>query len=181
MLGFLFGFNARISRLHYFLASVALGFVAALVTYAVVFHAMRPGAVSPQASAIAASWSMIILMVVFGFATFALQSMRFRDIGWDPVCVIPAWIAVLIIDAVLATKVPAWSLGPQHSHTAIGAAVNLGMFLALCFWPGGDFEAAPPRSDDPSPPPRARGDSGSVAATRIARVTGGTNGFGRRG
>ena len=37
-------------------------------------------------------------MVFFGWMTFTLQSMRIRDIGWDPVCVIPAWIAILIVE-----------------------------------------------------------------------------------
>ena len=39
------------------------------------------------------NWAIIGAMVFFGAATFTLQSMRIRDIGWDPVCVIPAWFA----------------------------------------------------------------------------------------
>ena len=45
-------------------------------------------------------------MVFFGWTTFTLQSMRIRDIGWDPVCVIPAWIAIVIVDKVVAGRIP---------------------------------------------------------------------------
>jgi uncharacterized membrane protein YhaH (DUF805 family) len=177
MLGLLFGFNARLGRLHYFLATLALGLAAAGATVAIVLHGLH-GPTEPQAAVIAASWPMIILMIAFGFATFTLQSMRLRDIGWDPVWVIPAWIALHLIDAVIAMKIPAWSLGPKHSGTALSAIVNLVLLLSLLFWPSGDFDTAPPRSSDPTPPqPRPRSEPGAVAATRIARA----GGFGRRG
>jgi len=182
MLGFLFGFNARLGRLHYFLGSLALGLAAAGATVAIALHIWHKGPMGPKEAAIAAvasSWPLIILIILiitFGWATLMLQSMRLRDIGWDPVCVVPAWIAPLVIDAAIAMKFPAWSL---HSGTAFGAILNLGIYLSLLFWPSGDFDAAPPRSSDPSPPfqPRPRSEAGSVATTRIARAGGG---FGRR-
>src|SRR5450631_3556725 len=107
MLGFLFGFNARLGRLHYFLASI--GFLIAL---AIVFVAIAVGVtlVAPHQADVALRWLTILGLALLLWANVMLQAMRFRDIGWDPVCVIPAWIAITIVDQVVATKVPAWSL-----------------------------------------------------------------------
>jgi hypothetical protein len=105
--------------------------------------------------------------------------MRIRDIGWDPVCVIPMWIAILVVDMFVAAKIPAWSLGPEHHGTIVGLLFNAGLFLALWFWPSGDYEdptfdATPRKPEAPS-----RGDgAAAVAAVRIARGAG--SGFGRR-
>jgi hypothetical protein len=119
------------------------------------------------------TWPTIAAIVFFGWMTFTLQSMRIRDIGWDPVCVIPAWIAILIIDKVVAGRIPAWSVGQDHNGTAVGALVNLGLFLALLFWPGGDY-ATPTYGDTPNTPDRSspRADFGAVAAAHLARVSG---------
>ncbi|MFX8320120.1 hypothetical protein ABTL33_18930, partial [Acinetobacter baumannii] len=65
-------------------------------------------------------WPVLAAAVLFGWLTFTLYAMRIRDIGWDPVCVIPGWIAVMIIDYLIATKFPAMSLGPGHHGTVVG-------------------------------------------------------------
>jgi hypothetical protein len=111
--------------------------------------------------------------------TFTLQSMRIRDIGWDPVCVIPAWIAILVVDHVIAGRIPAWSLGQDHDGTVVGALVNLGLFLAMMFWPSGDYQS-PTFGGRPGTPdkPSARTAAASVTTARIARATGAD--FGRR-
>jgi uncharacterized membrane protein YhaH (DUF805 family) len=147
MLGFLFGFNARLGRMHYFLATIGLAVVTA--------------------------WPTIAAMVFFGWATLTLQAMRIRDIGWDPVCVIPAWIALVIVDNVVAGRIPAWSLGHDHQGTAVGALVNFVLFLALMFWPGGDYES-PDSGTSPSQPDRSgqKRDAASLTEARIARAMG---------
>jgi uncharacterized membrane protein YhaH (DUF805 family) len=144
MLGYLFGFNARIGRLHYFLGSVVLAIVTTAIIYAVAsstYHRMAKG-MSPSLDQM--KWPVIVIAVMFGLATFMLQSMRFRDIGWDPVCVIPGWIALAIVDSVVAAKIPAVSLGHEHHGTIVGALANLGLVLALTFWPSGSQETATP-------------------------------------
>jgi hypothetical protein len=57
--------------------------------------------------------------------------------------------------------------------------VNLVLFLALTFWPSGDYEG-PTFGEMPRKPdmPSRRTDASSVAAGRIARAAG--PGFGRR-
>ena len=120
----------------------------------------------------------LIVGIVFLLVTLILQAMRFRDIGWDPVCVIPGWFVVLLIDMVVAKKFPSLSLGPEHHGTAVGALVNLALFLALLFWPSAHAEDAMPTPSEPrrADPARSSGPA-SVAAERIARASGD---FGRR-
>jgi hypothetical protein len=116
---------------------------------------------------------MLIAAGFFVLATLTLQSMRFRDIGWD----IPAWFALLAVDELVATKMPAWSLGEGHHATIVGGLVNFGLLLALTFWPSGDYDGpteTPRATDAQLPKPRAA----SVGDTRIARASGAQ--FGRR-
>src|SRR5579863_10147718 len=98
--------------------------------------------------------------------------MRIRDIGWDPVCIIPAWIALSAVDHAVAFKIPAWSFGHQHHGTMVGVMVNLAFILALTFWPSGEFEASPPRKPDKLSPT-----SGELPAARLTRPA--ETGFGR--
>jgi uncharacterized membrane protein YhaH (DUF805 family) len=174
MLGFLFGFNARLGRMHYFLGTIALAVAMVAIFFAIGRFAVQRG-MPPSAGVIA--WAAIVAIVVFLWITFTLQCMRIRDIGWDPVCVIPAWMALLIVDKLVASKIPAWSLGHGHHQTIVGSLINFALILALMFWPSGDYEdpsESQPKPDEPSPRPRAA----SVPAERIARAAGA--GFGRR-
>ena len=89
---------------------------------------------------------------------------------------LPGWFALLVVDKITATNIPAWALDSQHHGTLVGAVVNFGLMLALTFWPNGDPDG--PAFDQPRhTPPRSR-DPASPAASRIARVTSGE--FGRR-
>jgi uncharacterized membrane protein YhaH (DUF805 family) len=180
MLGYLFGFNARIGRLYYFLSSILLAVVITVMIFSMVTSSLR--GLAQDASLSQMKGPLVGIVVIFALASFMLNSMRFRDIGWDPVCVIPLWIALTFVDMVIAAKIPAVSLGHDHSGTVVGALMNLGLVLALTFWPGGSHETetpnfgAPPRLPDA---PLPRQDAAPQAASRIARVAGGE--FGRRG
>ncbi len=180
MLGFIFGLNARIGRLHYFLSTIGLAIV---MTGLCVLIALAAYHANPHGTALSfetVKWPVIGVAGLFIIISLTLQSMRFRDIGWDPVCVIPGWIAVLIIDFVIARKFPGLALGAEHHGTALGAVVNLGLSLALLFWPSGDQDDSTDSFSEPrqrpDPWPRGSGSS-SVTAARIARPNGE---FGRR-
>jgi len=178
MLGFLFGLNARIGRLHFFLSSIVLAIVMTVLIFGIVMSAYHGSRTPLSVGEI--KWPLIVIFVMFGLITFTLQSMRIRDIGWDPVCVIPGWFAFIIVDKVVATKFPAWSLGAEHHGTMVGALINFGLMLALTFWPSGEFNEQPPTfgapSQRPDTPPRLG--AGALTADRITRVANG--GFGRR-
>ena len=181
MLGFIFGLNARLGRLHYFVASIVLAVVMTVLCVLLVFSFVQTGLhgayVSREYIYATMKWPIIALTVLFCLASFTLQSMRIRDIGWDPVCVIPTWIAIMAVDFAVAHKFPGLALGPEHYGTVVGGLVNLVMTLALLFWPSGDFDGSAPDIGWTEPTPRA---SRATPATveRIARVT--NSEFGRR-
>jgi uncharacterized membrane protein YhaH (DUF805 family) len=178
MLGFIFGLNARLGRMQYFLSVIGLAVVLTGICFL-----MARASFDAAANGIAPSIDLIkgpaiIVGIVFLLVTLTLQAMRFRDIGWDPVCVIPGWFVVLLIDMVVAKKFPGLSFGPEHHGTAVGALVNLALFLALLFWPSAHNEDEMPTLDEPRRADPARGSGTvSVAAERIARASGD---FGRR-
>jgi uncharacterized membrane protein YhaH (DUF805 family) len=178
MLGFIFGLNARLGRMQYFLSTIGLAVVMTGICYVLArdsFDATANG-VPPSIDMI--KGPAIIVGIVFLLVTLTLQAMRFRDIGWDPVCVIPGWFVVLLVDMVVAKKFPSLSLGAEHHGTAVGALANLALFLALLFWPSAHQEDAMPPLDEPRRPDPACGSGpASVAAERIARASGD---FGRR-
>ena len=171
MLGFLFGLNARLGRLHFFLASVALAIVMTAICFAIAMAELRttsPSMIRPED--IMTNWAIIGAIVFFGLATFTLQSMRIRDIGWDPVCVIPAWFALMIVDHVVAGRFPTWAIGQEHQGTMVGGLVNLALMLALTFWPSADSEGTygSPRQ------PKRSATNPSLSGSRLARVSQGT-------
>ena len=171
MLGFVFGLNARLGRLHFFLASIALAIVMTAICFAIAMAVLRttsPSMVRPED--LTHNWAIIAAMVFFGVATFTLQSMRIRDIGWDPVCVIPAWIALMIVDHLVAGRFPAWAIGGEHQGTMVGGLVNLGLLLALTFWPSAVSEAY----TNPFEPPARAARKPSTSDQRLARVSQGT-------
>ena len=177
MLGFLFGFNARLGRLQYFLATIGLAVAIVILCIAIVSQIHNNKSLSLAGMA----WSVIGIAIIFMISSFSLQCMCIRDIGWDPVYVMPTWIAILIIDHLVATKFPAFALDLRSNGTIVGGLLNFGMVLALMFWPSAEYLATPPSFDAPSrqgdrPPPRRGGES--AAASRIARV--GNGEFGRR-
>ncbi|KWV58758.1 hypothetical protein AS156_03115 [Bradyrhizobium macuxiense] len=183
MLGYLFGFNARIGRLQYFLASIALAVVATLMCMGAASQAYRTVRYGGALTVEQLGWPVLVIAGIFAVATFMLYCMRIRDIGWDPVVVVVGWIAFTIIDGLIASKFPAWAIGTRHQATAVGAFVNLGLTLALLFWPSGYA------GDEPPARPRDTGGgsdgffsrNGAPAAptSRIARVANGE--FGGRG
>jgi uncharacterized membrane protein YhaH (DUF805 family) len=179
MLGFLFGFNARLTRMHYFLSTIALAVVMTAVCFAIAMSFVQHTPRAAISRADLMTWPIMLAIAAFCWMTFTLQCMRIRDIGWDPVCVIPAWIAILLVDKVVASKFPLWALGPDHDGTIVGGLINLVLVLALMFWPSGDYESPAFGGTPREPEKRApKADAASTTAARIARVSGG--GFGQR-
>jgi uncharacterized membrane protein YhaH (DUF805 family) len=134
MLDIIFGFNARLGRLQYFLSTIALAVLMTAICFAIIASG---GVHIPKGTQL--SWGMltrplISAVLFFMAATFMLQAMRLRDIGWDPVCVLGGWIAISLVNVIIATTVPALS----HPSAVVTGLVNLVMFGVLYFWPGDD-------------------------------------------
>jgi uncharacterized membrane protein YhaH (DUF805 family) len=176
MLGFLFGFNARLGRLHFFLATIAVAVLMTAISIAIAGLAFQnaPKGMIPSLT----SWQVIAAAILFIWLSFTPHSMRIRDIGWDPVCVIPGWIAATIIDGLVAGKIPAIALGHGQHGTIVGALINLALFVALLFWPSSEQDNSAPRSGEPFRMPDLPSHSPAAAASRVARVANGE--FGRR-
>jgi uncharacterized membrane protein YhaH (DUF805 family) len=139
VLDLVFGLNSRLGRLQFFLATLVLAVVMTAICVAIAMSVLRSVALANiRPDDILKSSGIIAAMVFFALATVTLYSMRFRDIGWDPVCVVPAWIALMIVDYVVAMKFPAYAIGQEHTGTIVGGIANLVLTLALLFWPGRD-------------------------------------------
>jgi uncharacterized membrane protein YhaH (DUF805 family) len=179
MLDMLFGFNIRLGRLKFFLISMAAGVVYGLVALPVAWYAYKSGMlVTPPRSMWQAGWPIVAFAAFCVAGNLFLASMRFRDIGWDPVIMIPCWIVVMVGDPMIASRVPAMALS-DHDGTVVGALVNLGLYVILLFWPGGDHADSPAVFDRPaSAPPRAPTPAPSSLSSE--RMTRATSQFGRR-
>jgi len=138
MLDQLFGLNARLGRLQYFLACIALGVAMAGVGFALAasgsIHVPRGSHLTWQML----SWPAASAVALFVLVMMTLQAMRVRDIGWDPVVVMAAWLAIVFVDAIVAAKVPGLAVGHDHYGTIVGSLVNLAMTGILLFWPSDD-------------------------------------------
>jgi uncharacterized membrane protein YhaH (DUF805 family) len=134
MLDLLFGLNARLGRLQYVLAGIAL--VVAMVGVSIALIAAGSIYIPPGSHLTwqMLSWPAASAVVFFVLATVILQAMRVRDIGWDPVVVMAGWLAIEFVDAIVAEKM----LGPGHYGTMISSIVNLVMTGILLFWPSSD-------------------------------------------
>lgn len=139
VLDLVFGLNSRLGRLQFFLATLVLAVVMTAICVAIAMSVLRSVTLANiRPDDILKSSGIIAAMVFFALATVTLYSMRFRDIGWDPVCVVPAWIALMFVDYVVAMKFPAYAIGQEHTGTIVGGIANLVLTLALLFWPGRD-------------------------------------------
>jgi uncharacterized membrane protein YhaH (DUF805 family) len=171
MLGFLFGFNARLPRLIYVLASLVLVGVMAALCYGISSYVFQRTNRVVEFSYEQASAAALAAAAFFMWVIFTLQSMRIRDIGWDPVCVIPLWTTVLIIDHVVAGKMPGLAITEQHQTTVIGVVANVGLLLVLGLWPSGEQGVTTGASADFHDDAN-RLVSGSAPASRLAHVMG---------
>jgi len=181
MLEALFSFHGRINRLRYFLSCLGLG-VAIAAPFVLIFGLMGHGG---GGALIVMGLLALPALVAFLWSSLSLQARRIRDIGWEPLYVIPGLFSVGIFDFLLAHVVPALSIGPAHHQTFIGLFVNICMGGVLLFWPGksDDGPAAvsrasrqAPRPPSPSMPPISARTVASVASPAPAGA-----GFGRRG
>jgi hypothetical protein len=161
MLGFIFGFNARMARLHYALCSavvnVASHFGMSLFA-GVMIQQMMTTAQPPTVAKMAGP--LYALATITVAIQFMLRCMRIRDIGWDPVLVVPAWIASTIADMVIAARFPAWAIGESHlgspylgSGTVVGTLIDTALVALLIFMPSAGLAPSVPAPVDDGPVP----------------------------
>lgn len=194
MLHNILGFGGRLARLEYFIICLVFGTVTGLIILAVFMSLVPHGATAAEAQASLRSPGLMLIFLlliapIYLWFSLAFQAKRIRDIGWNPLYVIPGWIAAMIIDRFVAMAVPAVALSGGHG-TLIGLLIQLFMMGSLLFWPSaptgtGVWTASVDPGASPAPQSlRARGSSPTPppapAAWSPAPVQA-PSGFGRRG
>jgi uncharacterized membrane protein YhaH (DUF805 family) len=192
MLEYVFSFRGRINRLQYFLG--VLGLATTLVILALVAFFALLGGRRPESLAsvlLPAALFALVALPLFLWISLSLQARRLRDIGWNPIFVIPGVITFAVFDELIAMAVPALSISKLHHQTILGLLVSFGLGCCLLFWPGRDPNEvdlddgaswpAPEPSElgsGPSPEPTAAPARPAAPAWNAAPVR---TGFGRRG
>jgi uncharacterized membrane protein YhaH (DUF805 family) len=190
MLAAVFSFRGRLNRIQYFLGSWGLG--TAMVVLLVVLLASAGGMVgggTPGPAALVklgviALLALLVIVPIYFWISFSLQARRFRDIGWEPVFVIPAWIGAGIVDRLAVLGAPQIEVISGSGISWLGLLLNLGLAGCLLFWPGKPpFDVASVFDD--VPPPAQPMPAGSVRPTvnqaRPLAAPAAPAGFGRRG
>jgi len=175
MLNYLFGFNARIGRLTYVVATFALAVGLVMLVLGITGATPGRGRLDVVLAQAGNSGPLVIAFLAAIAINFMLQSMRIRDVGWDPVCVMVGWMALTWLDRVVAVKFPVYALTYHHTGTAVGALANLALTLALFFWPSSASDEAPQSYDrsDASDGYWRKASAPAAPSSRIARVANG--------
>jgi uncharacterized membrane protein YhaH (DUF805 family) len=185
MLSAVFSFRGRLNRIQYFLGTWALGAVMIVLAVAVfagvggMAGAGRPDRAALINLGVTALLALLVIGPIYFWVSFLLQARRFRDIGWEPVFVIPAWIGAGILDRLAVMGAPQIAVIDGMGISWFGLLLNLGLAGCLLFWPGKKpFDIASVFDDVPPP--------GQPAPTRVAAPVRRPQspvpaGFGRRG
>jgi uncharacterized membrane protein YhaH (DUF805 family) len=121
MLTAVFSFRGRLNRRHYFLGNFAIGAVLAALGAALIgFSELAPTARPTLAMDIDAVL-LVIAAPIAVWSALSLQARRLRDIGLEPLFVMPLWIG---------------TLGLAQSWPMIAASISLALFACLYAWPG---------------------------------------------
>jgi uncharacterized membrane protein YhaH (DUF805 family) len=162
MLNNILGFGGRMGRLEYFLACMGLGFFVILLMLALIFG-FKPHGESYASAGVPTGLTLALLIVVlpiYLWFALAFQAKRLRDMGWNPLYVMPAYFWLLLVDRFVSFTMPTLAVGHHAgSGTLIGALFNLAMCLCLLFWPSkptgdGDwYSNTSYRDDAPDPEP----------------------------
>ena len=121
MLTAVFSFRGRLNRRHYVFGNFAIGAVLALLGAALIgFSELAPTARPTLAMDVDAAL-LVIAAPLAVWSALSLQARRLRDIGLEPLFVIPLWIG---------------TLGLAQSWPMIAASISLALFGCLYVWPG---------------------------------------------
>src|SRR5580698_7771738 len=130
MLTAVFSFRGRINRLQYFLGTFAIGGVLALLAAMVIsFTELAPTARPSLAMALDAVF-LVFAAPLATWSAVSLQARRLRDIGWEPLIVMPMWVGVLALGGFAAQA------GFALSQAAVASVISLAMLACLYGWPG---------------------------------------------
>jgi uncharacterized membrane protein YhaH (DUF805 family) len=187
MFSAVFSFRGRLNRIQYFLGSWGLGagmialVIVLLVSVGATAGGGTPGPAALMRLGVMALLALLVIAPIYFWISFSLQARRFRDIGWEPVFVIPAWIGAGIVDRLVVMSAPKAAVIDGSGVSWFGLILNLGLGGCLLFWPGKPpFDIASVFDDVPPPAQPTPAGPAAPAAARAQPVTA-PAGFGRRG
>jgi len=121
-----------VSRLPFLMGCVAVAAAGALAAE-LAFGGLSPAGVG-ETGAPHFILSIAPLLLLF-ICAVSLQARRFRDMGWDPLYVIPGWIAINALDRLVALQHPNLAMSGAFHQTLLGLIANGLMWGALLLWP----------------------------------------------
>ncbi|MDB5431138.1 MAG: hypothetical protein JWP35_2254 [Caulobacter sp.] len=158
MLAAIFSFRGRVNRLQYLFGGTGLG-----VFVVILFVALLIGKSPKEMAAVVPLMLLLVIPVGIGatWISLSLQARRIRDIGWNPVLVLPLWFVAVIVDKAFLPGFPHLSALQWSQQSLFGSLLNLALGGALMFWPGNGggragIEDIAGVFDDPDPAPQAR-------------------------
>jgi uncharacterized membrane protein YhaH (DUF805 family) len=186
MLHNILGFGGRLGRLEFFVSCVVLGFLLTLLFLVVIAgfasHIERGSRVLPPGLVVTL---YVVVLPIYLWFGLALQAKRLRDMGWNPLYIIPGSIAVSVILSLLSPFVPGLA--------ALNVVLDVLLTLCLLFWPsqpagdgewyGGSYQDGSPdpeRVIDRTPVVQSRRPATVRASAPPPVFTPAPSGFGRR-
>lgn len=136
-IGELLGFEGRISRLGYFWRCIAVvtGIVAlALGGGAAALSLIRPLGLGDYEEA--SRWLAITVLLLALWSSFALASRRLRDMGAEPVHILPLFAALWVVNTVLLEPLSQAHPGGFGILEGSWAVLQSAAAFPLLFWPG---------------------------------------------
>jgi uncharacterized membrane protein YhaH (DUF805 family) len=149
----LFSFEGRIGRLGYLCRSIAvLGLVLALALEgsAALTRLVRPLGLGDYEEASRSLTVVVALLVLW--SSLALASRRLRDMGLEPVHIMPLFAALWVVNTVLLEPLSRLHPASFGILETSWAALEAAAALPLLVWPGRASVRAPPAGYEPSGP-----------------------------
>ena len=190
------GFGGRMGRLEFFLISIVFGFFMGLLILALFLGFTPRGATASEARAALESPGLRLILLlgvlpIWLWFSLAFQAKRFRDIGWNPLYIIPGWFVASLIDQLVSIFFPTLALLPGQG-TWLGLLLDLFLIGSLLFWPSaptgtGDWSGGSHVFGAPDPEPQRGRPRAAIPTPRPAAPTWSpapapvSSGFGRRG
>jgi uncharacterized membrane protein YhaH (DUF805 family) len=128
MLTAVFSFRGRINRLQYFLGSLTIGATLALLAAMLISFTQLAPTARPSLTMALDAVFLVLAAPLAIWSAASLQARRLRDIGWEPMIVIPMWVGVLLLAGFAAQA--------EVSQTALASLISLALLACLYGWPG---------------------------------------------
>jgi uncharacterized membrane protein YhaH (DUF805 family) len=151
--GEFFGFDGRVNRLGYLWRSVVATLGLAVLAGIAAFVLATVARPSSEAGFEAwLQWLVLAIMLLALWSGFALASRRLRDMGFEPIHIVPIYAALWVVNTVLLQ--PLARLHPADFGLLEGGWATLQLLAAvpLLFWPSRAAPAAAARVYTPPEP-----------------------------